>query len=105
MKVFICDDADDSGNPIPDSGCGVIDHVLFEGYDFGDRLLEGVKFKARIDSDGHLTVEAADPEDDYWKGLNMSHWIGQALDFVRDLDVAECPKCMHEVDAQPREPR
>jgi len=79
--------------------CGDLDSVVFSGYPFGDRLLEGVMFKAFFDNGGTLKVTLNDPSDKaYCSQLNMKYWYKEALDFAKKLDIAECPKCGEEVD-------
>jgi len=49
--------------------CGAIDHVLVDGYAFGDRLLEGVMFEV-VDNNGKPNVNRVTPEcQDYFSGL------------------------------------
>ena len=105
MKTFICDDCDETGKPIPDSGCGHIDYVLFDGYNFGDRMLESVMFKASIDENDKVVVSTKEDwtKDNYLCGLDVEHWLELAREYVEDLDVAMCPSCQHDIDAQPRE--
>lgn len=58
---FYCRDCDNQGNEIPDSGCGEIPHVLFDGYSFGERMLEGVMFRAFIKDGRQLNDVSAQP--------------------------------------------
>lgn len=101
---FICEDVDQHGNPMPGTGCGEIDHVLFNGYYFGDRLLEDVMFKAFI-KDGQLAVASREEwdKDPYLIRLDKHYWLPLALDYAQKNDCAECPKCGSDVAAQPQE--
>lgn len=101
---FSCEDTDWLGNGVPGTGCGEISHVLFDGYSFGDRLLEGVMFKAFI-KENAIAVDSVDEweTDPYLIGLNKEHWMEEALDFAKKNDIAECPNCGLEVGAQPRD--
>lgn len=104
-KYFICEDADDKGNPIPNSGCGEIPYVLFEGGQFGERMLEFIMFKMII-KDNEIAVEPVDDwdTDRYLKQLNKKYWLEQAYEYALKLDCAECPNCKNQdIDAQPRE--
>lgn len=89
--------------------CGPIPYILFDGYDFAERLLEGVKFKASFD-DGELVVDTvADWDTDpYLSGLNKNRWMASAKCHVEGLDVANCPQCGEEIsvgeDQQPARP-
>lgn len=82
--------------------CGVIEYVLFDGYNFGDTLLEGVMFEARFagkDATGAFDyeVKVAAGHEAHWSKLNAPYWLGQAKEYVPDLDIAECPKCHEDV--------
>lgn len=59
MKAFMCNDVDDKGYAIPNSGCGIVDYVIFDGYSFGNHLLEDVEFKAFIRND-KICVDTVD---------------------------------------------
>jgi hypothetical protein len=88
--TFRCDD------------CGDIDHVLMDGYGFGDRLLEGVMFEVRVGKKG-LQVRVQDDCSDYFSGLNKKKWLKEAAEYAKDNDVATCPHCGGDVGAQPEE--
>lgn len=110
-KVFICEDIDERGMPIPNSGCGVIDSVIFDGYSFGERMLEGVLFRAYIEND-EVKVEPVRKNEDkyekivwnndpYLRQLNEGFWMTKAIDYARRNDVASCCLCGEDVYAQP----
>lgn len=84
-KTFTCDT------------CGQIDHVLMDGYVFGDRILEGVMFKVMPD----LSVSIAPENAEYFKDLNQKKWLKAAKEHAKENDIATCPKCQGDVDAQP----
>lgn len=98
MPKFICNDIDEQGNDIPGTGCGEIDHIIFNGYSFGDRMLEGVMFKAWYEGD-ELRVTSVEEWDEspYLRQLNKDYWMGCALAHAKQLDVAQCPNCGNEV--------
>lgn len=75
-KQFVCRNVDSNGYEIPDSGCGIIPHVIFDGYSFGDRQLEGVMFKAFLKK-GKIAVDSVDVWDEcpYLITLNKRHWM------------------------------
>jgi len=74
--------------------CGKIDEAIFDGYPFGDRLLEGVKFIAKKNDDGTCEVRTKGPDDDqYLEKLNMDYWLQMAKQFAEENDIFECPKC------------
>lgn len=64
--------------------------VRFDGYAFGDRMLEGVCFLADIDETDPESIEienvriAPDCDDEYWKELNTKKWLKLATRYVCD---------------------
>jgi hypothetical protein len=89
---FVCEDIDDNGNSIPNTGCGPVDHLLFDGYYFGDRILEGVMFKVKLDGSVE-TVEDWSTHP-YFSGLNAQKWLKEAARFIEDRDVCECTSAL-----------
>lgn len=86
--------------------CGEIEYVVIDGYSFSERTLEGVPFrvyasatkagvKFRVEPDGMTW------DDEYLRTLNRKHWEKEAVLHCTDNDVAECPRCKLDVDAQP----
>jgi hypothetical protein len=75
--------------------CGKVDRVTFDGYDFGDRLLEGVKFHGVLE-DGKLQVSVEPKDEAYFKTLNEKKWLREAKAFLIDTDVVTCAKCGEE---------
>lgn len=71
------------------SNCGKVDKIVIDGYDFSERVLEGIE--VTIHADGR--VEWPEDESGYMKTLNMEHWTKEALDCVKDMDVLPCHKC------------
>jgi hypothetical protein len=70
--------------------CGDVDEVTFDGYHFAERLLEGVKFRAKL-IDGEVQISY--PEDAYTKKLNMKELVKDAKAFVEETDEVTCAKC------------
>lgn len=64
----------------------VTDTAYLDGYDFGDRLLEGVMFRCDIAPGGKLVVTVAEQSKPYFKGLNPD-WLQKAQDFAEQHDV------------------
>ena len=112
MKRFICENVDDKGDPIPGSGCGEVPYILMNGYCFGERVMEDVMFRVEIKND-EIVVSVKDEwperEGDPWEKcsylftLNKDYWMQQALEYAQDNDIATCPKCGQDIDAQPQE--
>ena len=61
--------------------------VYFDGYSFGDRLLEGVGFKAELTPEGFLEVSTAPGSVKYMENLNEVKWLRSALDFAENTDT------------------
>lgn len=77
--------------------CGKIDHVLVDGYTFGDRILEGVMFEVR-DKNGKPDAIGVTKEClDYFNDLNTKKWLKACQGYCEDLDIAQCPKCGYDV--------
>ena len=77
--------------------CGEIDHIIVDGYSFGDRLLEGVSFMVK-DENGKPKAFGVTPAcQDYFDDLNQKKWLGACEDYCEHLDIAQCPKCGDDV--------
>lgn len=61
--------------------------AYFDGYSFGDRLLEGVIFKAELLPDGFLEVSTAPKSVSYMEDLNEKKWIEAALKYAIQNDI------------------
>ena len=89
---FICNEADDAGEGIPDTGCGEVDSYLIDGYSFGDKLLEGVMFEVTI-KNGKPIVEVTPESKPYFEQLNQAIWLKKAVKFAERADIVTCGKC------------
>lgn len=65
----------------------IVKEAYFNGYNFGDRLLEGVIFKATIQNDGTMKVEVTPASADYLRGLNAKKWLKEALEYAQGNDL------------------
>lgn len=65
----------------------IVKIAYFNGYNFGDRLLEGVMFKAIVNDEGDLRVEITDNCKKYFENLNKKKWLGEALDYAKNNDI------------------
>lgn len=72
-----------------DSQGGKYQVAYFSGYNFGDRQLEGVNFKAELLPDGHLEVSTVMDwnTDRYLRTLNVGYWMPLALGFAERNDL------------------
>ena len=78
--------------------CGLIETFQFDGYDVGERILEGIMFEAWFDESGELSTDSVEDwaEDPYLIGLDRDHWITRAKDHAESCikdGEAICPKC------------
>jgi hypothetical protein len=77
-------------------GCGALEYVLIDGYDIGDRLLEGVMFEIRQVNGKYTATTRADSKD-YMADLNEKKWLKAMREYAAETDTATCPKCHGEV--------
>lgn len=77
--------------------CGKIDYAFADGYHVGDRLLEGVRFEIRKNSDGTCTAKIAEDSKEYFSDLNQRKWLNKMAKWAEQHDVFECPKCKNDV--------
>jgi len=81
--------------------CGNVDHLVFDGYPVGDRMLEGVMFEIRK-SDNGLQIKVEDDAKEYFESLNEKMWLDQIRECVEGDGVANCPKCRQDVEFDPK---
>ena len=65
--------------------CGDIDYALYDGYGFGDRVLEGVDFVVKATKTKIKTVEVVAPSKDYFHTLNEKMYLKQANEMLEDI--------------------
>lgn len=82
---------------------GLIDHALFDGYNFGDTLLEGLLFQVRAREDRSYEVNVAPNGESYFRYLNEELWLKRAKKYVATTDFGRCsnPGCHEDVALQP----
>lgn len=76
---------EEDGNPSIEN----TNQAKIEGCDFGDRLLEGVKFIVTIEDDSSLSVKVDPRAEDYFSQLNQELWLDKALKHALRQDVFE----------------
>lgn len=85
--------------------CGEIDHVIMDGYAFGDRQLEDVPFVVTVSDKGKAKAKFKEPDHPYERTLNKKYWEKAATDYAQDTyddgDVMACPTCGNDVDYGP----
>ncbi len=66
--------ADDDGN--------FYKKAVVDGYQYGDKLLEGVMFELTIEDTGLLSIKVEDSAKDYFSQFNEKHWYDTILESV-----------------------
>lgn len=84
-------------HPVCDE-CGKLEFAVANGYAFGDRLLEGVRFVIRLSADGVVTAETPASDKRYMADLNEAKWLKEAAKFAAETDTLECPQCGGDID-------
>jgi hypothetical protein len=69
--------------------CGIVDEVCFDGYAFGDTILEGVIFIANSKGKVRVSEENAN----YFSDLNQKKWLDVAKRYLKETDIVSCCKC------------
>ena len=74
-----------------------LDFVYVHGYDFGDRLMEGVMFKVKV-IDGKPECFGLHPDSEpYMTQFNWDYWKKRCNEYCINLDIAQCPHCKEDV--------
>lgn len=73
----------------PDNIIAPQKEAMFDGYNFGERVLEGVMFIASIDVYGNLSVKVDPNSESYFNTLNTKMWLKKALEAAKAQDVFE----------------
>lgn len=85
--------------------CGDIDHVLVDGYAYGDRLLEGVMFEVRRNDKGEYNTQVEQSAAEYFSQLNTKQWLDEINSSMDTEEFSICPKCGEEVLINEIEPK
>lgn len=87
--------------------CGEVQCAYVEGYAVGDRLLEGVMFRAsRIKGQDSFTVKATPEALRYFEtlGIKATVWERRIAAWLNDdlenIDTAECVECGGDIEAE-----
>ena len=63
--------------------------AMIDGYNFGDRLLEGVMFIISIGEDGFLSAKTHSDDKKYMSRLNEAVWLEKAVEYSEMHDFFE----------------
>lgn len=67
------------------------EYAYVDGYDFGDKLLEGILFRIVIENN-KFTCNQVDLESfDYFETLNKKMWFKSAVTFAKQNDIFIAP--------------
>jgi hypothetical protein len=77
--------------------CGNLEHILIDGYNVDDRLLEGVLIECRLEN-GKWVASFQEEDSGYVSRLNETSLLMEAVWVLENLDIAECPQCGGDVD-------
>lgn len=80
--------------------CGDLDYVVVDGYEYGDRALEGVGFEIRKDNSGKLSIKISDEDADYFSQFNAEHFYNMILELVSKHGMVNCPDCGEEIEIE-----
>jgi len=72
--------------------------VLVDGYNWGDRMLEGVMFRV-YDNDGDPQLELHDKSDEaYTRQLNMDYFLKEGKVYIEHEEIYGCPECKFDIE-------
>lgn len=74
-----------------------VPYVLVDGYSFGDRILDGVRFLVSDNSGTPVVMGVEDHAKDYFNKLNKQRYYNECADYCKELDIASCPVCGEDV--------
>lgn len=63
-----------------------LDTAIFDGYVVGDRILEGVRFIAKI-VNGKLEATIHPEDESYFSTLNTKYWSKKVNEYIQEYDV------------------
>lgn len=58
---------------------------VIDGYDFGDRLLEGVLFEVEFKDNKVVSVKVEEDSKDYFDDLNKTKWLKEAKKYAQSI--------------------
>jgi len=80
-RYYKCDDDDKPIEPV--------DTIYINGYDVGDRLLEGVMFEFEWNDEVERYIYRGSPGNkEYLQKLNMKYWSARLSSYVDEADIA-----------------
>jgi hypothetical protein len=92
---FICAKPDDSGNMIPNTGCGEINHIYIHLYNYLDRKGEDIYVAFKDDMTFFIDESCNFPE--HWKENSILSLVTNKSGGGKKIDVGECSVCRDDV--------
>jgi len=81
------------------SHCGKEKKTAYvDGYHFGERLLEGIKFMLEIQDNKLTCTGVAEQDQEYFSTLNEDKWIDACNEYCEDVDIIKCIDCNQDVE-------
>ena len=65
----------------------LVNEAWLNGYQFGDRLLEGVMFQVCINEYGRMSVSVGKSYAEYFSNFNEKKWLNEALKYAQENDI------------------
>ena len=87
---FVCAQPDEDGSEIPDSGCGEIDYIHLDLYQYLDRAGDGYEISLKNDGTVFFTEEQNECVPIHFSKSNIIDMVRKRLNRI---DVGACPHC------------
>lgn len=69
-----------------------VDVAYIDGYDVGDRILDGVMFEVRVIND-KFVVKVSPSHEWYFQKLNAEYWYPRLVEYCHTLDLFYADPC------------
>ena len=67
-----------------DNNGNILKTIKVNGYDYGDRLLDGVMFNVSVNDKGKLEIKVIDEDADFFSDFNEKKWYNTILDDINE---------------------
>ena len=65
----------------------MVSTAYLNGYHFGDRLMEGVSYGVKVNSNGDLETFIPKSSQDYMDDFNCKKWLDRAEEYAKNNDI------------------
>ncbi len=90
MFKFVCAQPDEDGNEIPNSGCGEIDYIHLDLYQYLDRAGDGYEISLEDDGTVFFTEEQEECLPRHFSEPNIIEMVKESVERV---NMGGCPSC------------